>query len=125
MPLPQPTDPFSSWLPALEAKHLADLTFAEVSRSLRALSATYVERRQQLVEGAALSGRGKRAAFALFYEPIHALLVARIGRALPDATHSVSTLIDLGCGTGAAGAAWASALTPPPRVVGVDIHPWA
>ena len=35
------------------------------------------------------------------------------------------TLIDLGCGTGAAGAAWAAATTPPPRIVGLDIHPWA
>jgi trans-aconitate methyltransferase len=37
----------------------------------------------------------------------------------------VPTLIDLGCGTGAAGAAWAAAVTPPPRIVGLDIHPWA
>ena len=33
---------FARWIAALEAKHLADLTFAEVSRSLRALSATYL-----------------------------------------------------------------------------------
>src|ERR1700730_17206097 len=125
MPLPQPTDPFSSWLPALEAKHLADLTFAEVSRSLRALSATYVERRQKLAEGAALSGRGKRAAFALFYGPLHYLVVAQIVRALPDATRRVEMLFDLGCGTGAAGAAWASALKPSPRIAGIDIHPGA
>jgi hypothetical protein len=123
--LPPSTDRFASWIAALEAKHLAELTFAEVSRSLRALSATYVERRQKLNEGAALSGRGKRAAFALFYGPLHHLLVAQIVRALPDATLGVSTLIDLGCGTGAAGAAWASAMAPPPRVVGIDIHPWA
>jgi SAM-dependent methyltransferase len=123
--LPPSTDRFAPWLASLEAKHLSELTFAEVSRSLRALSATYVERRQKLVEGAALSGRGKRAAFALFYGPLHHLLVTQIVRALPDATRSVSTLIDLGCGTGAAGAAWASALTPPPRIIGIDIHPWA
>jgi hypothetical protein len=123
--LPPPTVRFASWLASLEAKHLGDLTFAEVSRSLRALSATYVERRQKIVEGAALSGRGKRAAFALFYGPLHYLLVAQIVRALPDATDGVSTLIDLGCGTGAAGAAWASAMTPHPRIVGIDVHPWA
>jgi len=119
------TDRFVGWLAALEAKHLAELTFAEAARSLRALSATYVERRQKLLEGAALAGRGKRAAFALFYGPLHYVIVARIVRALPEATRSVSTLIDLGCGTGAAGAAWASALTPPPRIVGIDVHPWA
>jgi hypothetical protein len=123
--LPPPTDPFGSWLAALEAKHLADLTFAEVSRSLRALSATYVERRQKLAEGAALTGRGKRAAFALFYGPLHYLIVAQIVRALPDATRGVAMLFDLGCGTGASGAAWASALNPSPRIAGIDIHPWA
>ena len=120
-----PTNPFDAWLSSLEARHLGDLTFAELSRSLRALSATYVERRQKLVEGAALAGRGKRAAFALFYGPLHYMLIAEIVRALPGGTRAVSTLIDLGCGTGAAGAAWASAMTPAPRVVGIDIHPWA
>jgi SAM-dependent methyltransferase len=123
--LSSPTDTFVAWLASLEAKHLRELTFREVSRSLRALSTTYVERRRKLTEGAALSGRGKRAAFALFYGPLHYLLVAHIVRALPAATDRVPALIDLGCGTGAAGAAWAAAVTPPPRVVGVDIHPWA
>ena len=125
MLLPSATDAFAAWLATLEATHLGELTFAEVSRSLRALSATYVERRHKLIEGVALSGRGKRAAFALFYGPLHYLLVAQVVRALPVATDSVPTLIDLGCGTGAAGAAWAAAMIPPPCIVGVDIHPWA
>src|SRR5256885_4547172 len=120
-----PTNHFDAWLSSLEARYLGDLTFAELSRSLRALSSTYVERRQKLVEGAALSGRGKRAAFALFYGPLHHMLVAQIVRALPGGTQGVSTLIDRGGGPGAAGAAWASAVTPPPRVLGIDIHPWA
>ena len=123
--LPSTTDAFAAWIAKLEATHLGELTFPELSRSLRALSATYVERRHKLSEGAALSGRGKRAAFALFYGPLHYLLVAHIVRALPLATEGVPTLIDLGCGTGAAGAAWAVAMMPPPRIVGVDIHPWA
>ena len=119
------SDAFAAWLASLEAKHLGELTFREVSRSLRVLSATYVERRRTLVEGAALSGRGKRAAFALFYGPLHHLLVAHIVRELPTALDRVATLVDLGCGNGAAGAAWAAAVTPPPRIVGLDIHPWA
>jgi len=123
--VPSSPDAFVAWLASLERKHLRELTFQEVSRSLRALSAVYVERRHALANGAALSGRGKRAAFALFYGPLHHLLVAHIVRALPAATSNVPVLIDLGCGTGAAGAAWAGALTPPPRVVGVDVHPWA
>jgi SAM-dependent methyltransferase len=117
--------PIDAWLADLEARHLADLTFAEVSRSLRALSATYVERRDRLREGAALSGAGKRAAFALFYGPIHYLLIERIVRELPGATAEAAQLADLGCGTGAAGAAWAGACERPPQIFGVDRHPWA
>jgi predicted RNA methylase len=114
-----------NWLAALEARHLADLTFPEVSRSLRALSATYVERRDRLREGAALSGAGKRAAFALFYGPIHYLLIERIVRQLTGATAGAAQLVDLGCGTGAAGAAWAGACERRPQILGVDRHPWA
>jgi trans-aconitate methyltransferase len=44
---------------------------------------------------------------------------------LPDATGAVSTVVDLGCGTGASGAAWASACKQSPRIVGIDRHPWA
>jgi SAM-dependent methyltransferase len=92
---------------------------------LRALSSAYVERRGRLAEGAALSGAGKRAAFALFYGPLHYLLVREIVRALPGAASAPPILVDLGCGTGAAGAAWAAACAEPPRVVGIDRHPWA
>ena len=120
------------WLSALEARHCSDLTFSEISRSLRALSATYVERRDRLREGAALSGAGKRAAFALFYGPLHYLLVREIVHAIPGATgdpervalRTPLTLVDLGCGTGAAGAAWAEACRTTPQVIGVDRHPW-
>jgi hypothetical protein len=116
---------FESWIEALTARHLSDLTFAEVSRSLRALSSTYVERRHRLREGAALAGAGKRAAFALFYGPLHYLLVREIVRELPRATAGAKRLVDLGCGTGAAGAAWASECPVRPEILGVDLHPWA
>jgi hypothetical protein len=100
-----------------------------VSRALRALSSTYVERRGRLGEGAALSGAGKRAAFALFYGPLHFLLIREIVRALPDALSArapTATLVDLGCGTGVGGAAWAGEFAAtPPRILGVDRHPWA
>ncbi len=115
---------FDRWVRALEARHLADLTFPEVSRALRALSSAYVERRHRLVRGGALAGAGKRAAFALFYGPLHYLLVREIVRVLPAATAAASTLVDLGCGTGAAGAAWAS-VCDRPKVIGIDRHPWA
>src|SRR5829696_5659556 len=119
------TEQFTRWMAWLEARHLAELTFPEVSRALRALSSAYVERREKLAEGAALSGAGKRAAFALFYAPLHYLLVHHIAAALPGAARAVPTLIDLGCGTGASGAAWGRACEKAPRVLGVDRHPWA
>jgi hypothetical protein len=121
----QSLDPFTRWIAALEARHFAELTFPEVSRALRALSSTYVERRQKLAQGAALSGAGKRAAFALFYGPLHYLLVRHIATNLPGVTQSAPTLLDLGCGTGASGAAWARAFANVPRVIGIDRHPWA
>jgi hypothetical protein len=116
---------FETWLEALEARHLADLTFSEVSRALRALSSAYVERRARLRTGAALSGAGKRAAFALFYGPLHYLLVQHIMAVLGASNNRTSTLVDLGCGTGAAGAACAGSFSVPPHLIGIDRHPWA
>jgi len=96
-----------------------------VSRALRALSSAYVERRAKLADGAALSGAGKRAAFALFYAPLHYLLIAHIVRHLPGAMSPIPTLIDLGCGTGAAGAAWGGQVSDTRQIVAIDRHPWA
>ena len=110
---------------ALEARHLSELTFPEVTRALRALSSSYVERRRKLARGTALSGAGKRAAFALFYGPLHYLLVRHVVHVLPNASNGAPALIDLGCGTGAAGAAWAAACTTLPRVTGIDRNRWA
>jgi hypothetical protein len=115
---------FDRWMARLEARHLAELTFPEVSRALRALSSAYVERRETLARGAALSGAGKRAAFALFYGPLHHLLITHIVQSLPGALN-VPAIADLGCGTGASGAAWAAACQRSPRVMGIDRHPWA
>jgi methyltransferase family protein len=118
-------DRFDEWIAGLEARHLADLRFSEVSGALRAVSSAYVERRVKLATGAALSGAGKRAAFALFYGPLHYLLVRHIVLAIPAAAAAARTLIDFGCGTGAAGAAWAAACPRPPRIIGIDKNPWA
>jgi hypothetical protein len=116
---------FNVWMRALETRHLADLRFREVTRALRALSSTYVERRQGLHAGAALSGAGKRAAFALFYGPLHYLLLHAIVASLPDAIRVDGLLIDLGCGTGAAGVAWAAGCANQPSILGIDRHRWA
>jgi len=122
---------FERWLAALEQRHLANLTFAEVSRALRALSSAYVERRGPAALGKALTGQGKRAAFALFYGPLHFLLTREIIHAV--APRNVQTIVDLGCGTGAGGSAFAfrafadeaTAAARPPSIVGIDRHPWA
>jgi SAM-dependent methyltransferase len=113
-----------TWLAALEARHLADLTPAEAARALRALSSCYVERRGKLARGGALDSGGKRAAFALFYAPAHYLTVREIVKALPSDARAVRKILDLGCGTGAAGAAWARAADAA-AIAGLDRHPWA
>ena len=117
-------DRFESWLEALERRHLASLTFPEVRRALQALSSLYVERRGRLGTGAALEGAGKRAAFALFYGPLHFLLVREIVRALGAAAPPPRRVVDLGCGTGVAGAAWAAEAAGA-TVEGVDRSGWA
>ena len=120
-----PGDPAAAWLSALETRHLANLRPVEVARALRALSSAYVERRDRLARGAALDGAGKRAAFALFYGPLHFLVMRAIVRALGAAAPPIDLIADLGCGTGVAGAAWALECAPHPRVFGIERHPWA
>jgi SAM-dependent methyltransferase len=118
--------PFDDWVAALEKRHLADFRIAEITRALRALSSAYVERRHGVARGAPLDTAGKRAAFALFYAPLHFLAAAHVLQSLDAATTPPpTTILDIGCGTGAAGAAWALASGGSPVVTGLDRHPWA
>src|SRR3954467_13990069 len=96
----------TEWLEALETRHLADLRVAEVTRALRALSSAYVQRRHIVAGGGTLDTAGKRAAFALYYAPLHLLTTLAIVRALGADSTSPAAIIDIGCGTGVAGAAW-------------------
>ena len=114
----------TSWLDALEQRHLANLTRPELTRALRALSSCYVERREKLASGHALEGAGKRAAFALFYGPLHLMTMAEILRAAGAPARPPHTIHDLGCGTGVGGAAWALACDRRPSVTGVDRNAW-
>src|SRR5918993_412452 len=118
-------DIFTEWLAALEARHLADLRVPEVTRALRALSSAYVQRRHKVASGATLDSAGKRAAFALFYGPLHFLTATHVVRALDAHNPPPAAILDLGCGTGVAGAAWALCAGRSPFVTGVDRHPWA
>lgn len=115
---------FLAWLAALERRHLADLRIPEVTRALRALSSAYVERRHKVSAGSTLDSAGKRAAFALFYGPLHFLAVAHAVRELGADSPAPASILDVGCGTGAAGSAWALA-GGTPSITGVDRHPWA
>ena len=120
-----PADPFPAFYAALEERHRAELTFPEVRRALQALSSLYVERRERMTGGSALEGRGKRAAFALYYGAMHFLLVREVVRGLGPALAAPRRVLDLGCGTGTAGAAWALEARPPAAVEGVDVSGWA
>ena len=85
MQVGQVDDVLERWLGQAEQRYLADLTRPELGRALRALTSCYIERRNKLGSGHALDGRGKRAAFALYYAPLHFLTVREIARALqPD-----------------------------------------
>ncbi len=119
-----PVDPFPGWFADLWRRHTAELAFPEIRRALQALSSLYVERRGRLGEGAALTGAGKRAAFAVFYGPLHFLTVREVVRALRPPPPRRGPLVELGCGTAAAGAAWALE-APGAAYLGVDRSPWA
>lgn len=113
------------FLAALETRHLANLTRPEFTRAVRALSVRYVERRGQLPTRSPLDSAGKRAAFGLFYAPLHLLTVDAAVRAVTTAAPP-TRIIDLGCGTGVCGAAWAMAGSGPRASIdGYDLHPWA
>lgn len=112
------------WLDDVEQRHLRDMTPTEVARALRALSSTYVERRARLSGRGAFDSAGKRAAYALYYAPRRFLTVTRMLDEL-ELGRAPRHLVDLGCGTGAAGVAWAVHLHPGSSLLGIDTHPWA
>lgn len=113
------------WLAALERRHYAELTFQEVRKGLQAVSAIYVQKRDRLADGAIFEGRGKRAAFAMFYGPLHFMAIRAAIRELGGATPPPSRIADLGCGTGVAGAAWALEAGGTPSIEGTERHSWA
>jgi len=115
---------FDAWLEDTRARFMPPLSFAEVRKGVQALSSLYVERRRQgRLATRALEGRGKRAAFASYYAPLH-FLTAWHALADLEGAEPVRRVLDLGCGTGAVGAA-AGAACPAARVEGFDRSGWA
>lgn len=113
------------WVERLFARAECELTFREISRGLAALTQDYVQRRERLSQDA-FEGRGKRAAFACYYGPIHYLLLRRVLGELGVAVGPALPALDLGCGTGVAGAAWAGLFGhPAPPITGVEPNRWA
>lgn len=118
-------DPLVHWLESLNRRHLSTLKFSEVRKAVQALSSIYVERRERIGAAAAFTGAGKRAAFAMYFGPLHFLLVREIVRALGARLPADAAILDLGCGTGVAGAAWAIESRSTSRLMGVDRNSWA
>jgi hypothetical protein len=118
---PAHADLAERYLQALADRHLKDLKFSEITRALRALSAGYVEKREEGGLARALDGRGKRAAFGLYYGATHFLATSALVRDLDlGFREGRPAILDLGCGTGVCGAAWALGSTTPVRLIGAD-----
>ena len=105
-------DEFDAWIEAAVARHTADLEFREVRKGAQALSWLYVERRGEVdLAARTIDGRGKRAALATYYAPLHFLTAHHALATLGvERLGAVRRLFDLGAGTGASGAATARAL---------------
>ena len=110
---------------AVWRRHTAGLSFRELRRAAQAISAVYVEGRGQRPAAAALASDGKRAAFAAYFGTLHFLAVSEIVAGLGAETIQGGTVLDLGCGTGVAGAAWAVACARDVAVLGVERNAWA
>jgi hypothetical protein len=122
---PRPTPGVERWIDGLGARHRSAIDTPHFLKALRALSARYVERRASLSVRSALDSPAKRSAFAAFYAPLHFYTVREVVRALGADRPRVDRIVDLGCGTGAASAAWALELALRPRIHGIDLSGWA
>jgi hypothetical protein len=114
-----------SWLDALDARHTRDMRRQDLLKAIRALSARYVERRSEIGRRSPIDSPGKRAAFAVFFAPLHFLIAREIVRALGDRATSVDQLVDLGCGTGVVSAAWSLERDRVQSILGIDRDRWS
>ena len=114
-----------SWLEALEARHTREMRRQDLLKAIRALSVRYVERRAELGTRSPVDSAGKRAAFAAFFAPLHFLISREIVRAIGREMTPGERLLDLGCGTGVASAAWSLELDSRSSILGIDRDRWA
>jgi SAM-dependent methyltransferase len=104
-----------------------DLATRDLRRGIQAVSGVYVEGRQQGELGSrATRGPARRAAFASYFAPLHFLTTWHLLESgefgsLPDSAR----ILDLGCGTGAVGAALALRRSPTPPIEAIDALGWA
>jgi hypothetical protein len=115
----------SDWISRVHERHRKGLTFQELRKGVVALSRIYVENRRGIEEGAPFDGKAKRAAFACYYSPLHFLVVREIVQALGAHELGLKTIVDLGCGLGVAGGAWATVVEGSPRIQGYERNGWA
>ena len=126
MPATESEARFNRWLVWLGQECGQGLSFSELRRGAQALSNDYVSRRIESQGSArALEGRAKRAAFAMFYSPLHYLVARRVLDDSGLTSLPLTRILDVGCGLGAAGAAWAHGSPARPRVWACDKNGWA
>ena len=112
---------FDAWHGQVRRRYEQDLTAAEIRKGVQALSSLYVGGRRRLASASGpFDGAGKRAAFVLYYAPLHFLVAYHVAREIGFDAVPFGRLWDLGCGAGAAGAAWAVAAHARPQAEGAD-----
>ena len=118
---------FDRWVESNSERALEGLTFSEIRKGAQALSSLYLERRGDgRVAERSVEGRGKRAAFASYYAPLHFLATAGVLQSIgADFLRGLARIHDLGCGTGAVGAAVAAFAPEPVEVCAIDRSGWA
>lgn len=113
-----------AWL-AGARERASGLAMRDLRKGVRALSSLYVERRHHAGAAAALEGSAKRAAFASFYAALHFLTAYHAAERLLCGAPPPARIVDVGAGTGAAGAGLACALGSKPRLLALERSGWA
>lgn len=117
---------FDAWLEGTVSRHSRALEFREIRQGVRALSSLWLERRAGGgLARRAIEGHGKRAALATYFAALHFLTLHHALARFADTTlPGIRRIFDLGCGTGACGAAVGAAVPTRATVFGIDRSAW-